>query len=192
MELNQILAELESFGSENDRLHTEYTRRMMNIPRETGKFLQVLVIASRAQRILELGTSNGYSTLWLARAARAAGGCVTTVDKSDFKFGLARANFERAGMRDVITQVQGNARDFLARAANASFDFIFLDSARTEYPDWWPDIKRVLAAGGMWIADNALSHAQELQPLVSLVEADPDFTTCLVPMGNGEYVAVKS
>jgi predicted O-methyltransferase YrrM len=192
VELEKLFAELEAFGAKNDRRYDEYSRRMMNIPRETGQFLQVLVLAARARRILEIGTSNGYSTLWLARAARGVGGRVTTVERLESKFALARANFERSGMTDVITQVQSNGGDFLARAADASFDFIFLDSERSAYPAWWQDIKRILAPGGLWVADNALSHSAEFKPLVTLVEADPQFTTCVVPVGNGEFVAVKT
>ena len=108
MELEMLLTELESFGAENDRLNDDYSRRMMNIPRETGQFLQVLAMACRAQRILELGTSNGYSTLWLARAARLTGGKVTTVERLESKFALARDNFARSGLAEVITQVNNN------------------------------------------------------------------------------------
>src|SRR5512143_792213 len=157
MEFHQIIAELEAFGAENDRLNTEYARRMLNIPRETGQFLQVLALAARATRILELGTSNGYSTLWLARAAIQMGGRVTTVERLEYKFNMARANFERAGLDDVITQVQSQAWDVLTGAGDSSYDFIFLDSERAEYPRWLPHIKRILPPGGLWVADNALS-----------------------------------
>jgi predicted O-methyltransferase YrrM len=191
MEFHQIMTELEAFGAENDRVNTDYARRMLNIPRETGQFLQVLVLAARAQRILEIGTSNGYSALWLARAASQVGGRVTTVERLEFKISLARANFARAGMAELITQVHSQARDFLERAAEASFDFIFLDSERVEYPRWWPHVKRILAPGGMFVVDNATSAADQLKPFFALVEADPLFTTSLVPIGKGEYVAVK-
>jgi predicted O-methyltransferase YrrM len=191
MELEQVLTELESFGTENDRVKTDYAQRMMNIPRATGQFLQVLVMNARAKRVLEIGTSNGYSTLWLARGARAVGGEVTTVDLSPYKIGLARANFEKAGMNDVIIQVQAKGGDFLKRTADECYDFMFLDSERTEYQAWWPHIKRVLKPGGLWVADNAISHAHELKTFFAMVEADPEFTTSLVPIGKGEYLAVK-
>ncbi len=191
MELEKILTELEVFGSENDLVNTEYARRMMNIPRETGQFLQVLVMATKAQHILELGTSNGYSTLWLARGARLTGGWVTTVDFSSYKIGLARSNFEKAGMSDTIIQVQDSAGNFLKRTTDACMDFIFLDSARAEYISWLPHVKRILTPGGLWIADNALSAQDELRPFFALVESDPEFTTSLVPIGKGEYMAVK-
>jgi predicted O-methyltransferase YrrM len=192
MRLDELLADLEAFGQENDRRQTQRPRQMLNIPRTTGQFLQVLVTVARAQRILEIGTSNGYSTLWLARAARAVGGRVTTVERSEFKIALARVNFEHSGMSDVITLVHGQAGEFLAHAADASFDFVFLDSERSEYPRWWQDLNRILAPGGLCVADNALSHRDELKPFFALVEANPRFTTCVMPVGKGEYMAVKS
>ena len=74
--LDPLLAELEQFGQTNDRSSTERPRRMLNITRDTGELLAVLVRATAARRVLEIGTSNGYSTLWLASAARAIGGAV--------------------------------------------------------------------------------------------------------------------
>ena len=78
--LDSVLTELEQFGEVNDASTTEYTRRMLNVTRDTGEFLAVLVRAMLARRVLEIGTSNRYSTLWLASAARAIGGSVTTVE----------------------------------------------------------------------------------------------------------------
>lgn len=74
--LDVLLSELERFGQENDRAISERPRRMLNITRDTGEFLSVLVRAIAARHILEIGTSNGYSTLWLANAVRATGGTV--------------------------------------------------------------------------------------------------------------------
>ncbi len=72
--LETLKAELERFGAENDAATSERPRRMLNITRDTGEFLAVLVRAAAARRVLEIGTSNGYSTLWLADAAKAIGG----------------------------------------------------------------------------------------------------------------------
>jgi len=71
-------------------------------------------------------------------------------------------------------------------------DLIFLDSERPEYPGWWPHLRRVLRPGGLLIVDNATSHVEQMAPLVALVTADPAFATCLVPVGNGEFLAVKT
>ena len=190
--LQVLLSELERFGEANDNATTERPRRMLNITRDTGEFLSVLVQATAARRVLEIGTSNGYSTLWLANAARATGGAVTTVELSDYKVGLARQNFSRSGLAASITLVQDDAGRVLERAADASFDLVFLDAERPEYPGWWPHLKRVLRPGGLLVVDNATSHPEQMAPFVALVKADADCTTSLVPVGNGECLAVKA
>src|SRR6266700_3777908 len=100
-----LLSELERFGEDNDKTVSERAHRMLNITRDTGEFLSVLIRAMSARRVLEIGTSNGYSTLWLASAARVVSGMVTTVERSDYKVTLARQTFSRAGLTDHITLV---------------------------------------------------------------------------------------
>jgi predicted O-methyltransferase YrrM len=190
--LQVLLSELERFGAANDKALAERPRRMLHITRDTGEFLSVLVQATAARRVLEIGTSNGYSTLWLASAARTTNGAVTTVELSDDKIGLARQNFSRSDLASSITLVQDDAGRVLERAGDAPFDLIFLDAERPEYPGWWPHLKRVLRPGGLLVVDNATSHPEEMAPFVALVNADADFTTSLVPIGNGEFLAVTA
>jgi predicted O-methyltransferase YrrM len=192
VDLENLLAELEQLGKANDSSTQERTRKMLNITRDTGEFLAVLIRATLARWVLEIGTSNGYSTLWLADAARAIGGAVTTIELSDYKVGLASKNFDRSGLTSYISLVHDDAGRVLERSADSAFDFIFLDSERPEYPGWWPNLKRVLRPGGLLVVDNATSHPEEMAPFVALVEADASFTTSLVPVGNGEFLAVKA
>ncbi len=190
--LPALLSELERFGEANDGATRERSRRMLNVTRDTGEFLSVLVRATAARRVLEIGTSNGYSTLWLASAARATGGTVTTVELSEYKVGLARRNFDRSGLAAHIALLHDETARVLARAADASFDLIFLDAERGEYPGLWKHLKRVLRPGGLLVVDNATSHPEEMAPFVALVGADGDFTTSLVSVGKGEFLAVKT
>ena len=190
--LDSVLVELEEFGKANDASTTERARRMLNITRDTGEFLAVLVRATLARRVLEIGTSNGYSTLWLASAARAIGGSVTTVEFAEHKIGLAVANFTRAGLTRYISIVHDDGGRVLERSADSAFDLVFLDSERPEYPGWWPNLRRVLRLGGLLVADNATSHPAQMAPFVALVHADAEFSTSLVPVGNGEFLAVRS
>jgi len=189
--LDIIKKELEHFAT-MDESQQERGRRMLNITRDTGELLSVLVRSMKAQRILEIGTSNGYSTLWLAEAAQATGGHVTTVEFSQFKVGLARANFERAGLHDLISQVAGDAGRVLAEGGDAAWDFLFLDSDRSQYLDWWKDLKRALRPGGLLVVDNATSHPHEMEQFTEAVRTDGEFTTSLVPVGKGEFLAVKA
>jgi predicted O-methyltransferase YrrM len=142
--------------------------------------------------VLEIGTSNGYSTLWLVDAARGIGGSVTTVEHAEYKIGLASANFARAGLAQFISLVHDDAGRFLKRSDASAYDFIFLDSEREEYSGWCPLLRRVLRPGGLLIVDNATSHVEQLAPFIALVTADSEFATCQVPVGNGEFLAVKA
>ena len=189
--LQALLIELEEFGQENDAAMSDRPRRMLNITRETGEFLSVLTQATHAKRVLEIGTSNGYSTLWLAQAAQTIGGHVTTIEQAEFKLELAAKNFARSGLTGSITQLRGEAGAHLESMPDASVDLLFLDSKRSEYVGWWPDIKRVLREGGLLVVDNATSHATEMASFMTQVSADSDFTTCTVPVGNGEFLATR-
>ncbi len=190
--LEALKAELERFGRANDEVHAERAQRMLNITRDTGEFLGVLVRATQARRILEIGTSNGYSTLWLAEAAQGIGGSVTTVELSDSKIQLARSTFARSGLASHIHLLHEDAVRVLDRSETGVYDLVFLDSERPEYPGWWPQIRRVMRPGGLLVVDNATSHAEQMAPFMDLVKADPAFTTCLATVGNGEFMAVKA
>jgi predicted O-methyltransferase YrrM len=190
--LEALKAELERFGEANDAATTDRPRRMLNITRDTGEFLTVLVRATAARRVLEIGTSNGYSTLWLANAAKGIGGSVTTVEFAEDKIGLASANFARSGLSPFITLVHDDAGRLLQRSDQSEYDLIFLDSERSEYSGWWPLLRRVLRPGALLIVDNATSHVEQMAPFVALVLGDTEFATCLVPVGKGEFLAVKT
>jgi predicted O-methyltransferase YrrM len=114
------------------------------------------------------------------------------VEISRYKIGLASTNFTRSGLAPYISLVHDDAGRVLERSADASFDLIFLDSERAEYPGWWSNLRRVLRPGGLIVVDNATSHREEVAPFVALVKADADFVTSLVPVGNGEFLAVRA
>ena len=190
--LTTLLDELAAFGDAHDGDPANAATRMLNITPDTGEFLAVLVKATGARRILEIGTSNGYSTLWLADAAAPVDGAVTTIELAHEKIEMARANFARAGLDTRITLLEGDAGAMLDSLFDASFDLLFLDSKRSAYLDWWPDIRRVLRPGGLLVVDNATSHAQEMAAFTAAVRADAAFTTSLVPVGKGEFLAVKA
>jgi predicted O-methyltransferase YrrM len=189
--LATLLAELAAFGDTHDSDAGNRATRMLNITPDTGEFLAVLVKVMNARRILEIGTSNGYSTLWLADAT-GSDGTVTTVERSPAKLALARANFARAGLSTRIDQREGDAGDIVRELGDGAYDLLFLDSLRTAYVAWWPDLKRVLRPGGLLVVDNASSHPEEMADFTAAVRKDGSFTTSLVPVGKGEFLAVKA
>jgi predicted O-methyltransferase YrrM len=189
--LATLLNELEVFGKTNDATVNDRSRKMLNITRDTGEFLLLIARAIEARRILEIGTSNGYSTLWLAYAVQQLSGMVITVERSQFKADMARENFERLNMVPWIKQHVGDATDFLKQQTDNSFGLIFLDSDRGQYVGWWNDLQRVMALGGLMVVDNAVSHANEMKNFVDLVQATPGYLTSLVPVGNGELLVLK-
>lgn len=186
-----LLRELERFAADNDRRVTERREKMLNITPDTGALLALLVKVMKARRILEVGTSNGYSTLWLADAAEALGGRVTTLEIQPAKADLARQNFDRAGLTPLIDLRLGDADSALPQLPAAAFDLVFLDTDRNRYVGWWPEVNRVLAPGGLLVVDNAVTHPQEMADFCRLVTDTPGYTVVLVPIGNGEFLALK-
>ncbi len=175
MALEQLKRELERFGEQNDGAQHSRGSKMLNITRDTGELLAVLVQTRGAQAVLEIGTSNGYSTLWLAEGKRT----------------MAATNFERAGLTPWIEQLVGEAGSLLPCLPTAGYQLIFLDSERRHYQAWWPEIQRLLAPRGLLVVDNAISHEDEMREWMAQVRRDPDFLTSLVPVGKGEWLVVR-
>jgi predicted O-methyltransferase YrrM len=190
--LHSILRELERFGAENDARVRQRQEKMLNITRDTGELLSILIGGSKAKRVLEVGTSNGYSTLWLADAVKAISGNVVTLEMSEAKAAMARHNFERSELSPWIRLHVTEAGQFLREQPFSHFDLIFLDSDRDQYVTWWPWIQNVLAPGGLLVVDNAVSHAAEMKDFIAEVSATPGWRSVVVPIGNGEFVALRS
>jgi predicted O-methyltransferase YrrM len=188
--LRTLLAELAEFGRQNDARETQRGKRLLNITPETGQFLAILVKSVRATRILEIGTSNGYSTIWLASAARDTGGHVTTIEQAAEKAAMARANLERAGLAERVAVRQGVALDLLAHLSGP-FDLIFLDADRPNYLAYLDPLLRLLRRGGLLVTDNVTSHVHEVEGFLQRLRNDPALETVTVPMGNGEELTYK-
>ncbi len=187
--LRTLLAELHEFGRRNDAALTAYEGRMLNITPETGELLRMLVIVGGMRHVLELGTSNGYSTIWLADGCRQVGGKVLTFDISPAKHAAALENLRRAGLEGFVDARVGDAGQALPGLRD--FDLVFLDTDRTLYAAWWPDLQRSVRVGGLLVVDNATSHADEVRPLAQAVRRTPGFSSVLVPIGNGELVVLR-
>jgi predicted O-methyltransferase YrrM len=186
-----VAAEVLAAARAHDAAQADRLARFRNVEPETAELLGVLVRATGARRVLELGTSNGYSTIWLADAAEATGGAVTSVEIDPARTALAHATLERAGLAAEL--VTGDAGDELHGSADGSWDLVFLDAERPAYAGYWPDLLRVLRpCGGLLAIDNALSHAAEVADVTALIEAEPAVTGVLVPVGTGLLLVVRA
>jgi predicted O-methyltransferase YrrM len=175
----------------HDAAQADRLARFRNVEPETAELLGVLVRATGARRVLELGTSNGYSTIWLADGAEATGGAVTSVEIDPARTAMARATLERAGLAAEL--VTGDAAETLRASAGGGWDLVFLDAERPAYAGYWPDLLRALRPGGGLLAiDNVVSHAAEVADVTALIEAEPQVTTVLVPVGAGLRLVVRA
>jgi predicted O-methyltransferase YrrM len=188
--LTALLDELARFGEDNDARQTERPKRMLNITPDTGRLLWILVRTSRARRILEVGTSNAYSTIWLADAARATDGRVVTLEADPGKVALARENLARAGCTDRVDIVVGRAAETLATLAGP-LDFVFLDADRASYLTYLEMVVPKVVPGGLIVADNVTSHAEELAAYLARVKSHPALVSVTVPVGKGEEISYK-
>lgn len=187
-----FLDELYAHGREFDSKHEDRLQRLRNVEPETAELLGVLVRAMGATRVLEIGTSNGYSTIWLADAAEAVGGTVLSLEIEAGRTAEAAGNVAEAGVAEFVELRTQDAAEALRSFADAAFDLIFLDAERTLYAGYWPDLIRALRPNGLLVVDNTLSHAKELVEFSELVYGDPQVTSTLVTVGAGVLLIVKS
>jgi predicted O-methyltransferase YrrM len=186
----QLADRLYEASHEHDRTQANRVDRFRNVDPDTAGLIGVLIRATGARRILELGTSNGYSTIWLADAAEATGGQVVSVDVDPARTELAGANLAEAELADRVELRTEDAAATLAGSEDSAWEFIFLDAERPAYPGYVPDLLRVLAPGGLLAVDNVRSHEHELVEFTALIEADPALTHAVVPIGAGLRLVV--
>jgi predicted O-methyltransferase YrrM len=185
-----VAADVLHAAREHDEAQSDRLGRFRNVGLETAELLGVLVRAVRAASVLELGTSNGYSTLWLADAVEGVGGRTVSVDVDAARIALARENLERAGLEADLRVA--DAAETLAQSESGAWDLIFLDAERGAYAGYWPDLLRVLRLGGLLVVDNVLSHANEVASFLALVSTEPAATSTQVPIGAGVQLIVKN
>jgi predicted O-methyltransferase YrrM len=186
-----VADQLYAAGLEHDRARADRLERFRNLEPPTAELLGVLIRATGARRILELGTSNGYSTIWLADGVEATDGRVLSVDLDPQRTELARENLGQAGLLERVELRTEDAANTLARSADAAWELVFLDGERPEYPAYVRHLVRVLAPGGLLAVDNVISHEHELVEFTALIEAEPQLTQTVVAIGAGLRVAVR-
>ena len=189
-DLRGLLAELHERGQEHDSRQERHDDKLRNLEPETASLLSILVRGGGRTRLLEIGTSNGYSTIWLAWAARATGGRVTSVELDRGRQGMADENLRRAGLRDVVDLELGDATEVVGDPPGP-FDLVFFDADRVSAPAQLELLVPKLAPDVMILADNVLSHPQEVAGYLEALEELPGFDCLVVPVGKGLSIAYR-
>lgn len=178
--LRGLLARLEATADE-----------FWNVSPENGRFLALLARALGARRILEVGTSNGYSTLWLADALRDVNGRVDTVEFDPGRHAQATANVAEAGLGDVVTLHQGDARQIIL-ALEGPYDLVFLDADKPQYLAYARLALPKLRTGGLLIGDDTVSLAAQMGDYLDFVRSSPDLLTSDLPLDDGLTLSLKT
>ena len=169
----------------HDALQSDRLQRFRNIEPESARLLGVLIRAQQARKILEIGTSTGYSTLWLANAAQSTQGQVTTIEIDAERSRQAQQHAARLHLQNAVEFKVGDALEFLQQCTER-YDFILLDAERDAYVAYWPYLAQLMQAkGGLLAVDNVLSHASEVAEFIGMVEADKRFACTSLPVGAG-------
>lgn len=189
--LQNLLDELERAGAANDAVETDRSRKMLNLEPGTGRLVAILARATSATRVLEIGTSNGYSTIWLGWAVAPAGGRVISIEKSPEKHAMARENLARAGLENYVELRLGDASE-IARELPGPFDLVFFDADRLTAPEQLRILVPKLTPRALLLADNVLSHPDEIVGYLNAVADLSDFEHVVVPVGKGLSIACRA
>jgi predicted O-methyltransferase YrrM len=188
--LRELLQEIERHGRENDALVSERPRMMLNLDPASAQLISILVRASGVTRALEVGTSNAYSTIWLAWSLAPVGGKIISIDRNPNKHALARENLRRAGLLDVVELRAGDAVEIVGQVSGP-FDLVFLDADRKMFPEVMKILLPKLAPKALVIADNVLSHPEDIAEYLKLMSSLADFQHTIVPVGKGLSIAYR-
>ena len=178
-------------GVRHDAAQPDRSSRRLHLDPDAAALLSVVCEAMAAGRVLEIGTSTGHSTLWLARAVQDRDGTVLSVDVNADSQRAAAANLARAGLQRHVELRCADGGQVLRELPDGSQDVVFLDADRSRYRGWWPDVRRVLRDGGLLAVDNVLSHPDQVADLRTLVDADPGPRSTVSAAGKGLLLAVK-
>jgi len=191
VKIRELLEELAEYGRAHDAQEPEHSRKLLNLEPDTAAIVSILASSSGASRALEMGTSNGYSTIWLAASIRPAGGRLISIERNREKQLMARDNLQKAGLLDYVDLRLGDATE-IVRTLAGPFDFVFFDADRTSAPAQLTLLLPKLAPRALILADNALSHPDQIADYLAMVKGLKQLQHVLIPVGKGLSVALAS
>ncbi|MFP4118571.1 MAG: O-methyltransferase [Candidatus Woesearchaeota archaeon] len=162
---------------------------LWQVPKDTAKLLYTLVRLHRPKRILELGTSGGYSTLWMSRAASEYGGTIDTIEFSEYRFSIAKTSFEEVGCENII-QHQGKTADILSEWSKP-VDMVFIDHSKENYLDDYRRVESHLSDRAIVVADNMLDNPRKVMDFREHMEESNEFEAYVINVDNGVLIATR-
>lgn len=186
--------------TENILCSLEKTRtEFWNLDRECANFLNSLIKINKSKNVLEIGTSNGYSGIWILKALKETNGKLTTIEFWEKRQSIARKNFEiccpnsnvepKIGsaivvLEDILCEIEKNKRE--------KFDFVFIDANKKEYIDYFNLVDKMLKPNGVILADNILSHYEKVEDYVNLLFDNKNYQSQILEFGAGMMLSIKN
>lgn len=177
---------LESLDSKDRADGTPRLKRLRQIPPETGKFLALLASNCPKGNFVEIGTSAGYSTMWISLAVKERSIKIKTFEVMPEKINLAKETFKQSKIENFVELIEGNALNHLSSIENISF--CFLDAEKDIYEKCWDLLSNKIVKHGILVADNAINHYETIKPMIKKALDDRRFDCLVVPIGKGELV----
>lgn len=198
--LGEILNELEKLDKEwvVEGVPAEYSAiwvpqneiRLWSVPRTTGQLLKMLILINQPKIILEVGTSAGYSALWMASAANTYGGQVHTIEATKPKIEMAMHYFKKANLDHIIHQIHGMAANVL-NSFEEKVDFLFMDADKSNYREYLQIIEPKLHPGSVIVADNACDFGYLMQDFLDYLQTSKDYEAEVISMDHGLLIATR-
>jgi predicted O-methyltransferase YrrM len=170
-----------------DEMDVQQRRGMLSVPRDDGRLLRLLAESVGAKNIVEVGTSHGYSAIWMCLALRATGGKLTTFEIDKDRIERARQNFKRAGVEGLVTLVEGDAHQEVTKLKEP-IDLLFLDADKEGYLDYLNKLLPLVRGGGLIVAHNMTARQADAR-FVKAIAENAALDTLYVTTGN-EGIAV--
>ena len=185
---------IDTFDEKTKEILTELEKTQKdfwNISRTTAEFLYDFIVDFNAKSVVEIGTSNGYSGIWIGKALKKTGGKLLTIEFYDKRLDAAKENFVKCDVSDIITK-QGNAATVLEYLPeDFKIDFAFVDANKAEYVKFFHLIEPHLVKGGYIACDNVISHALKVKPFLDEINANPNYENVVLPLPAGLSLAKK-
>lgn len=202
--ISKVLEQLEKKSQHEQKNYhkIDHDERMLAITKDTGIFYNMILRMQKPKRILEIGTSTGYSTLWFADAVLGQNAKITTIEQNPKKIKTSTDNFHRAGVSKIIQIKEGNAKkvleqmlkEFRASKTKRYFDFVFIDADKEQYSFYFDAGLEMLKVNGIIAADNIIypeRFKKYIKKYMAHVYKKNHVQTVVVPIGNGQQISIK-